>query len=133
MTADTVYTYRDDTCGTTTQLVFPNNMVGYGRINLYKVLEIIRPDLFNTNTSKIVPQDLRVYPNPSSGIVQVQTSKAMEHCQVTITNALGQVVRQFDTYFNTVLEMDLGKMPTGLYIINIENERQKVVGKMVKS
>jgi subtilisin family serine protease len=133
MTADTVYTYRDDTCGTTTQLVFPNNMVGYGRINLYKVLEIIRPDLFNTSTSKIVQQDLRIYPNPSSGMIQVQTSLPMEHCQVTITNALGQVVRQFDTYFNTVLEMDLDTMSTGLYIIKIENETQKVVGKMIKS
>lgn len=131
MTADTVYTYREDTCGTTTQLVFPNNMVGYGRINLYKVLEIIRPDLVNTTAIKT--EDLRIYPNPSSGIVQVQTSKPMENCQVTISNALGQVVRQFDTYFNTVLEMDLGNMSTGIYIIKIESETQKVVGKMIKS
>ncbi|MBL4650444.1 MAG: S8 family peptidase [Aureispira sp.] len=132
MTADTVYTYRDDTCGTTTQLVFPNNMVGYGRINLYKVLEIIRPDLISS-TTQIMTEDLRIYPNPSSGMIQVQTSKSMENCQVTITNALGQVVRQFDTYFNTILEMDLGNITTGVYIISIENKTQKVVGKMIKS
>lgn len=132
MTADTVYTYRDDTCGTTTQLVFPNNMVGYGRINLHKALQIIRPDLV-TSTTKVITQDVRIYPNPSSGIIQVQTSTAMEACQVTITSALGQVVRQFDTYFNTILEMDLGNISTGVYIITIENENQKVVGKMIKS
>lgn len=132
MTADTVYTYREDTCGTTTQYVFPNNMVGYGRINLYKVLEIIRSDL-TVNINKIVEDDLRIYPNPSSGNVQVQTSKMMGDCQVTITNALGQVVRQFNTYFNTVLEMDLEEFTTGLYIITVENERQKIVGKMMKS
>ncbi|CAA6824269.1 MAG: Peptidase S8 [uncultured Aureispira sp.] len=132
MTADTVYTYKDDTCGTTTQLVFPNNMVGYGRINLYKALEIIRPDL-TININKVAQQNLRIYPNPSSGRIQVQTTTPMGTCQVTITNALGQVVRQFDTYFNTILEMDLATIGTGLYIIKIENERQKVVGKMIKS
>jgi serine protease AprX len=132
MTADTVYTYRNDTCGTTTQFVFPNNMVGYGRINLYKVLEIIRPDLISS-TTQIVTEELRIYPNPSSGMIQVQTSKSMGTCQVIITNALGQVVRQFDTYFNTILEMDLGNISTGVYIIRIESKTQKVVGKMIKS
>ncbi|WP_052597305.1 S8 family serine peptidase [Aureispira sp. CCB-QB1] len=131
MTADTVYTYRDDTCGTTSQYVFPNNMVGYGRINLYKALQIIRPDLMLNVTQKTV-QDLRIYPNPSSGFVQIQTAQSMENCRVTIINSLGQVVRQFDTYFNTVLEIDLGAMSTGIYSITIENKTQKVIGKMIK-
>jgi subtilisin family serine protease len=132
MTADTVYTYRDDTCGTTTSLIFPNNMVGYGRINLYKALQIIRPDL-TSSIAKITSEEVRIYPNPSSGMIQLQTSTPIEHCQVTITSILGQVVRQFDTYFNTILEMDLGNISAGIYIISIESKTQKVVGKMVKS
>ena len=36
MTADPIYTYRNDTCGGTTQAVFPKNMVGPGPNNLWK-------------------------------------------------------------------------------------------------
>lgn len=130
MTADSVYTYRDDTC-VTTQFVFPNNMVGYGRINLYKALQIIRPDL-TINTTAINTQNIHVYPNPFSNSIQIQTVHSMENCRVTITSALGQVVRTFDTYFNTILEMDLGHLSSGVYVITIENEREKAIGKVVK-
>lgn len=129
-TADSVYTYRDDTC-VTTQYVFPNNMVGYGRINLYKVLEIIRPDL-TINTTKVIAQDIQVHPNPFSQTIQIRTNRSMENCTIRITSALGQVIRQFNVYFDRILEMDLGQLPSGVYVITVENGREKSVGKIIK-
>ncbi|BDS10750.1 S8 family serine peptidase [Aureispira anguillae] len=131
MTADSVYTYRDDTCGTTPQTVFPNNMVGYGRINLYKALEIIRPDLM-VGTTKLFTHQVQIYPNPVAKTLYLQTANPMGKCTVTITTALGQVVRHFDTYFSTILEMDLGNLSSGVYVVTIENKQEKVVGKLVK-
>lgn len=133
MTADSVYahSYRSDTCGGTPKTVFPNNMVGYGRINLYKALKILRPDLMAT-IATIEPQDLMVYPNPFTDKVQLQTPDYMGNCRVTIANALGQTVQHFDTYFSTVLELDLTTLSSGVYVVRVENGQQKAVGKLVK-
>lgn len=131
MTADSVYAYQDDTCGGTLPTVFPNNLVGHGRINLYKALEIIRPDLF-TSIKTLPSNEVQIYPNPFSSVIQVQTTQNMGNCVVTITNALGQTVRRFDAYFNRNLELNLSHLSTGVYVINIENEQEQVVGKIVK-
>lgn len=132
MTADSVYTYRDDTCGMTSQSVFPNNMVGYGRINLLKVLEIIRPDLF-TSTTKIERENsLQVFPNPTTGVLYLQTKRTVGTCRISVMNALGQVVKQFDTYFDRILELELTGMDTGLYWLEIDTGKEQIVGKVLK-
>jgi serine protease AprX len=131
MTADSIYTYRTDTCGGTPQTIFPNNMVGYGRINLYKALEIIRPDLL-TAITLIPSNDVQIFPNPFSNVINVRTTKSMRNSTVIVTNALGQVVRQLDAYFDKNLELDLGNLSRGFYVISIENGEDKVVGKIIK-
>lgn len=131
ITADTIYTYRDDTCGNTPQTVFPNNMVGYGRINLYKVMKIIRPDLTD-NLALLPTEEMQIFPNPFSIKVQIKTARYVGNAKVLITNAIGQDIRRFDTYFTNNLELDLKDIPNGVYLIMIENEQFKMVGKVVK-
>ena len=131
MTADTVYTYRDDTCGLTDQLIFPNNMVGFGRVNLLKVMEIIRPDL-SINITSISSNNIQIFPNPFSDAIQITTMHPMENCTITLTSSLGQVIRQFDPVLVKNFNLDLGYLPVGVYFITFENKNEKVVSKIVK-
>ena len=132
MTADSVYTYRDDTCGMTPQTVFPNNMVGYGRINLAKALEIIRPDLF-TSVNVVEPTNsVQIFPNPTSGVIHLQTKTTVGKCHISVVNALGQTVKSFDTYFDRMLELELSGMDTGVYWLEIDNGKEQIVGKVLK-
>ncbi len=132
ITADTVYTYRNDTCGNTDHYVFPNNMVGYGRINLYKALQIIRPDLTNSVSSIQNFGNLQIFPNPFSDIIQIKTNYNVNNCNISITDALGHVVKQFKTYFTNSFELNLDFLPAGIYFIQVKNEKGKSFGKIVK-
>jgi subtilisin family serine protease len=131
-TADTIYTYRSDTCGTTDHSVFPNNMVGYGRINLYKALQVIRPDL--TNSLDILPQtaSLSIFPNPFTNIVQLKTNQSMQNCTILIVDALGKVVKQMQGYFTNHLEINLVNLPNAVYYIHLNNGKTSLTGKLIK-
>ena len=133
MTADTVYAYRNDTCGGTTQWVFPNNMVGYGRINLYKALQVLQDTVVTPTAVASIPSNsIQIYPNPTTGIVNLRTANVMGECLVTVSNTLGQQLRSMRCYFTKNLELDLGDLSEGIYLISIENKSQKVVGKLIK-
>ncbi len=131
-TADTIYTYRNDTCGTTDQLVFPNNMVGYGRINLYKALQIIRPDLTN-NIKQVSPAaSLGIFPNPFTNTVQIKTSLPIGNCTIIIVDAFGKIVKQMNSFFTTHLEINLSELPNAVYFMHLNNGKTSLMGKLIK-
>lgn len=131
-TADTIYTYRNDTCGTTDELVFPNNMVGYGRINLYKALQIIRPDL-TSNIKQVSPaSSLGIFPNPFTNTVQIKTSLPIGNCTIIIVDAFGKIVKQMNSFFTTHLEINLSDLPNAVYFMHLNNGKTSLMGKLIK-
>lgn len=132
MTADTIYTYRNDTCGGTTQYVFPNNMVGYGRINLIKALQFIRQDFTLSTDVLPVSGALQVFPNPFSSKINLKSSEFIGDCHVSVTNTLGQQLFSAQVYFGNNLELDLSQLYAGLYIIVLENKQHRMIAKVVK-
>ena len=106
-------------------------MVGFGRVNLLKVMEIIRPDL-SINITSISSNNIQIFPNPFSDAIQITTMHPMENCTITLTSSLGQVIRQFDPVLVKNFNLDLGYLPVGVYFITFENKNEKVVSKIVK-
>jgi hypothetical protein len=73
--------------------------------------------------------NISVYPNPSTGIINIRNAGVKEAYTVYIYNSVGQVV--FTEKYNefTNAKIDLGNQPTGFYNVRIENEK----GSMTKS
>lgn len=131
MTADTIYTYRDDTCGGTTHLVFPNNMVGYGRINLIKALQLIQQDS-TVNVNTLISSDLQIYPNPFSTKINLRSNQPIGTCNIIVSNTLGQIQMSFEANFNNNLEIDLGQLASGVYFIVVNDGKKRYIEKIIK-
>ena len=69
---------------------------------------------------------VKVYPNPSNGLIQVESADLVDH--IIVYNAMGQAVLNSS---NTVL--DLQAMPSGLYHLAIYTNKGLVLSSVVKS
>ncbi len=63
------------------------------------------------------PIDLKVYPNPTSSLLLLQTDVNLNNAVMTIYNAQGQVVRTANLNGNN--SMDVSNLNTGIYIYRI--------------
>jgi subtilisin family serine protease len=94
----------------------PNNTVGWGKIDLWKALSVVRPDLFNENLSA---SELNVFPNPSNGQFVLISPEEMGSCRVVLNNHLGQKIAEKKLDFLRIHPMDFVGIPNGLYILTI--------------
>lgn len=79
-----------------------------------------------TKDVEIVKNKLKLYPNPTSGIVKISHLELPAIAQ--ISNVNGQMTKQIN---NVVNEINISDLPSGVYIIDIRNkeisERHKIV------
>ncbi|PHR27337.1 MAG: hypothetical protein COA38_13375 [Fluviicola sp.] len=78
--------------------------------------------------------DLRIYPNPSQGIFNINSSTAIEECRVFIYQVSGEVVKTY--YFKNTDQLnaylfDVSDIPGGVYFISVENNQGTGVSKIV--
>ncbi len=70
-------------------------------------------------------QALRVYPNPSQGVINVNSDGQYT---ITVLNSVGQVV--YSNHFTDRAEIDLGNSAQGVYFIRLSSD-QKVITKPI--
>ncbi|MDP2687190.1 MAG: M1 family aminopeptidase [Aequorivita sp.] len=73
-------------------------------------------------------QQLVLYPNPTSGIINVQKPEALRVTRIKIYNALGQILYNED-YFETV---DVSKFAKGILFFQIETENGVINKSIIK-
>jgi hypothetical protein len=73
---------------------------------------------------------VKIYPNPTSGIVNVEATKAT-HATIIVYDVIGQVVTQRDTHFAQKETLDLSNKPAGVYLVTIKTANDYVVKKIV--
>jgi len=72
-------------------------------------------------------QSLRIYPNPSSGIFNIEIDENLVGAKATIYNLLGQKVKDFDLK-STTTNQSLNK---GIYLLEIEKAGNKNTKKLI--
>ncbi|MFT5891115.1 MAG: choice-of-anchor B domain-containing protein [Dokdonia sp.] len=75
-------------------------------------------------TSFEVPKEISMFPNPSSGIVDINASTSIG--PIAVYNTLGQVVYNTKSVTNNV-QLDLTHLQTGLYFVKTNNSTQKLI------
>lgn len=132
MTADTVYTYRNEVCGNTSTTVFPNNMVGYGRINLVKAVQRVRPDLDVAIRALPVVAKLQLYPNPTTSSLQLETAQPLGAVQLIWHNMLGQALTKQTIVLDNQASVQLGDWPKGVYWLTVRQANNSWTYKVIK-
>lgn len=101
-----------------------------GQFGIGVVLSSENPTAF-ANTPENALADLKVFPNPSTGWIQLQLPNANESAQVTITNLAGSVFYENINYNNNE-NIDLNNQPAGVYLVTIQQKDKTSVNKIIK-
>ncbi len=106
----------------------------------FHLLELERKVIENINsnipTNNRADQTIKVYPNPSNSIVNIVSSGIDNGCySLTLKNLYGQDVlkEKVWVYDNKIAkEFSIISYPTGTYFLTIENEKRRIVEKILK-
>lgn len=75
---------------------------------------------FNGTDEKAIEQ-VQIYPNPSSGTIQISLSNSAKKLQLTIFNSLGQLVNEEITLQEKINVINLSELENGLYFFKMDN------------
>lgn len=112
---------------TTTSVSFDHVVVSGGAQGL-----AVNPSApIETPASYISAPDINVYPNPSTGKVNVQSTgfPPAQEMKIKVFNALGNCVltKEVDTLNETSFQWDLSNLPNGMYWIQFDRTGQPLV------
>ena len=92
--------------------------------------------LARKDTSKVLnevntEEDVTVYPNPVSILLNIKVSEVHTGATLELYNSLGMKVLS-QTLKSTSEVMYLDRLPTGMYFLNIKNGNETTVKKIIK-
>ena len=81
-----------------------------------------------------VSENVTLYPNPTTGPVQLYVSGKDRSVALGVRNTMGQTVHRevLDVPYNRVVNFNLGSQPAGVYFINLEGETVRKQLKVIK-
>lgn len=123
-------TANTQTCNGTNLSDIPNNIFGYGRIDVYAAVKLAMSDAFNYDE-----QGVFVYPNPSNAVFQflIPNFKGNAEAQISIWDASGRLVLENDISFNENRgSLDLSNASNGVYYYRIKQAENSFCGKLLK-
>ncbi|MFK5982565.1 MAG: choice-of-anchor L domain-containing protein [Flavobacteriaceae bacterium] len=77
--------------------------------------------------------NMNIYPNPSTGIINLKSNSFSETTAISIYNLQGQqVISEDKTPVNETIQVDVSNLTTGIYFIKITSEENSVVKRIIK-
>jgi hypothetical protein len=83
-------------------------------------------EVTNTNTSSIdeeVPFEISLYPNPTSGLVNIQSSVPVD---IVVYNVIGEVISSA----KNAKQFDLSDQPSGIYMVQLTSDEAVITRKV---
>ena len=74
---------------------------------------------------------VKIYPNPSNGVIRVEWLVDSGACILTVFDLLGNEIKNFELRSKTT-ELDLSNLNSGIYFVQIESENHKSFIKLIK-
>ena len=80
-----------------------------------------------------ISENVWVYPNPSTGTIKISTSfMSEEKIEITVTNALGQIVANTKKNASIdLLSLDISDKPNGVYFVTVSSATDKMVTRLI--
>lgn len=81
-----------------------------------------------------ISKDVKIMPNPSTGLVNLAvTLPSTQDLNVTVTNALGQVIvnNNYNSVLVDVISLDLNNQTNGVYFVTVSNGKDKMVQRLI--
>lgn len=141
----TIITTGTGVTPTTTWAEYTYNLDAYQGQNVYIAIQCISNDAFaflvddfkvtatTLSTTDFVAKNFSVYPNPSTGIVNLasKNNAAIEAIQLTDLN--GRVVKNLTANGVTDMQINISDLTSGVYFLNIQTDAGSGTTKIVKN
>ena len=88
-------------------------------------------DLGNVSVYENNISDIKIYPNPSSGIVNVSANNIQTDFQVEVYNVLGQIIHIQDFNSQIFSTIDLNDLSNGVYFIHCKTKKESKIEKLI--
>ncbi len=73
---------------------------------------------------------IKVYPNPASSSIYLQTLDLKEDVEVSIYNTTGKLIKQFGKSNNDLIEINVADISEGMYVVKLNTEGQSAFKKI---
>ena len=80
------------------------------------------------NESKLHLENIKLFPNPNTGVFTIQSSAINQNSSVEIYNTLGEKIYSQLSIVNSQFPVDLRNQPSGIYLYRITSEKGELVG-----
>ena len=88
---------------------------------------------FNPNSIEAHSNNINIYPNPAKSIVNIAFDASTQGTKtISLLDINGKMLQSFETQ-NIFFTMNISELPTGIYFLNVRDEHNVIVRKMVKS
>jgi len=121
-TADTMHTYANGG-------IYQVNLTASNTCNFQNSTQTVSSATAVDNTLEIA--DIRVYPNPSNGLFNLEVAGVDQSVNVSIENIQGQVVYQGVINGNGSTELNIQNQAAGIYMLHLSTEQGRVVRKLI--
>ncbi len=85
---------------------------------------------YHTSFDEFLPADVSVYPNPCSGILNIDISASSAVDQVDILDMNGKVLQ---SYRNRITDFDLKNFASGVYFVKVVVDGEIIVKKVIRN
>jgi len=78
--------------------------------------------------------DISIFPNPAGDVLYIQSSSIQlnEATAISIINVLGQNVLKENVQWKNEVLLDVKNLPSGIYFVKVENDKEKFSARFVK-
>ena len=95
-------------------------------------LEICTAPITTGINSSVIENNLALYPNPTSNILNVSFGNIQFVEQITLTDLQGKIIVQKKNITSNNLQLDLSNYNNGLYLLQVQSKEDTKVFKVTK-
>jgi hypothetical protein len=103
-------------------------------IRIYNYVRLVRNAGTTTAINEINSKDqLNIYPNPVSDVCNITLSQGYNQMKIEIYNAFGSKVKEYDDANSKSVQIDLGDLSKGIFLMKIAFDGYLITKKIIKN
>ena len=87
--------------------------------------------LFTDVKEASLSNELRIYPNPSVGVLTISVAGPSTKTTIKIVDVMGNVIAEKNILYTNKTDMDISSFANGIYFVKVENELESKIQKII--